>query len=69
MKIKNPYGISLERILCVRACVRACVCVGESSAELEIAPDIGDSACHILNALLRLCYHDLIIVDNLRLEA
>ena len=43
--------------------------VGEFSAELEIAPDIGDSACHILNALLRLRYHDLIVVDDLRLEA
>ena len=43
--------------------------VGEFSAELEIAPDIGGSVCHILNALLRLRYHDFIVVDDLRLEA
>ena len=43
--------------------------VGEFSAELEIAQDIRGSACHILNALPRLCYHDLIVVDDLRLEA
>ena len=45
------------------------VIVGEFSAELEIAQDIISSACRILNALPRLHYHNLIIVDNLRLEA
>ena len=45
------------------------VSLGEFSAELEIAQDIRGSACHILNALPRLHYHDLIIVDDLRLEA
>ena len=43
--------------------------VGEFSTELEIAHDIRGSACHILNALPRLCYHDLIVVDDLKLEA
>ena len=35
--------------------------VGELSAELKITQDI-------LNSLHRLCYHNLVIVDNLRLE-
>ena len=43
--------------------------VGEFSAELKIAQDIRGSACHILNALPRLRYHDLIVVDELGLEA
>ena len=43
--------------------------VGEFSTELEIAQDIRWSACHILNALPRLRYHDLIVVDGLWLEA
>ena len=42
--------------------------VGEFSAELEIAQDIRGSAFHILNALPKLRYHDLIVVDNLRLK-
>ena len=42
--------------------------VGELSAELETIQDIKISAYHMLNALPRLCYHDLIVVNNLRLE-
>ena len=41
---------------------------GDLSAELETLQDIGSSAGHILNALPRLCYHDLIVADGLRLE-
>ena len=79
------YGCGVCKLcVCVCMCVCVCayvlptfnlkvdlshVNVEEFSAELEIAPDIGDSACHILNALLRLRYHDLIVVDDLRLEA
>ena len=33
--------------------------VGELSTELETIKDIRRSACHILNALPRLCYHNL----------
>ena len=40
---------------------------GELSAELETIQDIRSSACHILNALPRLPYYDLIVVDDLRL--
>ena len=43
--------------------------VGELSAELKTVSGIRGSACHMLNALLRLHYHNLIVVDNLRLEA
>ena len=43
--------------------------VGEFSTELEIAQDIRSSACHILNALPRLHYHNLIVMDDLRLKA
>ena len=42
--------------------------VGELSAELETIQHIRCSACHMLNALPRPCYHDLILVDYLRLE-
>ena len=42
--------------------------VEEFSAELEIAQDIRGFACQILNTLPRLRYHDLIVVDDLRLE-
>ena len=44
-----------------------CQC-GRISAELEIAQDIRGSAFHMLNAIPRLRYHDLIVVDNLRLK-
>ena len=40
--------------------------MGELSTELEAVQDIRSSACHILNALPRLHYHDLIVVDDLR---
>ena len=40
--------------------------VGELSTELEAVQDIRSSARHILNALPRLHYHDLIVVDELR---
>ena len=40
--------------------------MGELSTELEIVQDIRGSACYILNALPRLCFHNL-IVDNLGL--
>lgn len=33
------------------------------SAELEIVQDIRGSACYILNALPRLCFHNLIVDD------
>ena len=43
--------------------------VGELSAVLKTVQGIRDSACHMLNALPRLHYHNLIVVDDLRLEA
>ena len=38
------------------------------SAQLKSLQDIRSSAGHILNALSRLCYHNLIVVGDLMLE-
>ena len=43
--------------------------VEELSTELKTLQGIRGSACHMLNTLPRLHYHDLIVVDDLRPEA
>ena len=45
-----------------------CVNAGGLFVELETILDIESSASHSLDALLRLRYHDLPVVDDLRLE-